>query len=151
MRTTLMSVAMVVVLAGCSQDAGIVEGAAPVEIGEVGVAFEMPPTWVDLDPAEAREALADDDLMTELIERHGPDVRNGGPVETFISTTAASLQGSDPLFVASAKGTSNDVLPQMTVQANRLDSLPSLAEIERPYRDHPWGSTMSISPSWTQQ
>ena len=87
--------------------------------------------------------------MAELVERHGPDTKGFGPVEIFISTTGVPPPGPEPVFVASAKGIENGVLPQMTVKLLPLDELPSVAELEQHHRMNPSGSTTSSSPRST--
>lgn len=144
-RTVLTSLVALTVLGSCSEDTERDGGAETIEIQDADVAFELSAAWVELDPAEAREALTDDDLMVELVERHGPDTKMFGPVEIFISTTGVPPPGPEPIFVASAKGVQNDVLPQMTVKVLSLDDLPSVAELEQHHRKTPSGSTTSTS------
>lgn len=78
--------------------------------------------------------------MAELVKRHGSDTKSHGPVEIFIRTTAVPPPGAAPVFAASARGTTSDVLSQMTAKVLRMNALPSVAQIERPYRDHPLGT-----------
>jgi hypothetical protein len=123
------------VLTGCSKDNQSDPSTQTIEIQDADLTFELPATWIELDPAEATKAVTDDDLMAELVERHGPDTKQFGPVQVFISTTGTPL-GPEPLFVASAKGVENGVLSEMTVNATSLDELPAIPELKKHYREH---------------
>ena len=57
----LISLVALAVLAGCSEDAESGGGPSTIEIQDADLAFELPAVWVELDPAEASEALTDDD------------------------------------------------------------------------------------------
>lgn len=135
--TLLCSVAALVVLVGCSQDAEAPTTSGYVDIGDTGLVLELPKAWVELDPAVAREALTDEDVMAKLVSHSGTNADDTELVKNFIRTTAASPPGREPVVAASARKSANEVLPQLSVSMLRSDSLPSMDEIEEQYRDHP--------------
>lgn len=139
-RAVLTCLVVHAALGGCSKNTESGSSAETIAILDADLTFELPATWVELDPEAAREAATDDALMAELVERHGPDTKKFGPVQIFISTAGVPL-GPEPIFIASAKGVENDVLSQMTVSATSLDELPTFPELEKFYRKGPIGIT----------
>ncbi|MEO5665697.1 MAG: hypothetical protein ABIR39_20705 [Nocardioides sp.] len=138
LRSVLTSLIVLIVLAGCSGDTTDERGSQTIAVEDAGLTFEVPTGWVELDLDEARAAFTDEELMAELVERHGPDTERS-PVETFISTTGIPGE-REPLFIASAKGVENDVLSTMSVDVRPLDGESySLVEIEANYRRGPIG------------
>ena len=144
--TALGALARLGVLAGCSDkapsDPSNERGSETVAIKEAGLTFELPEGWVELDVDEALAASTDEELMAELVAKHGPDTERS-PVEIFISTTGIpGVPGvPDPAFIASAKGVENGVLATMRVDVRPLedDARLSLTEIEQNYRRGPLG------------
>ncbi|HXH80473.1 hypothetical protein [Nocardioides sp.] len=137
--TTLAVLVMLAVLAGCSDDSSDGGGSSEtVTIKDAGLTFEMPAGWVELDVDTARAASTDKKLMAELVERHGPDTERS-PVMIFISTTGIP-GGTEPVFVASAKGVDNGVLSKMSVDVRPVDGeIYSMSDIEATYRSGPIG------------
>lgn len=127
-----MILAVLAVLAGCSETGESDDGAETVQIETAAVAFEPPKDWVRLDPAEAIEATSDDDLMAELVSRHGPDSEKMGPVHAFI-ILASLPPRSQSEFLASEKGVRNGLLAQMEVTVKPEDELPTVSDLEQRY------------------
>lgn len=121
------------VLGGCSEQGESETATKTVEIRTAAVAFEPPKDWVQLDPAEAIEATGDDDLMAELVSRHGPDSEDMGPVHAFIFLSSVPPR-SESEFLASEKGVQNGFLAQMEVAVESEDALPTMGELQQRYR-----------------
>jgi len=131
--TLLTSLVALAVLAGCSGDVESDGGTEAIEVQTGDVAYELPEGWVRLDPAEALEAATDDDLMAELVERHGPDTERMGPVYYFI-VFARIPPRSESELLASDKGVEDGFLSQMEGKVLSQDELPSIAELEQRYQ-----------------